>query len=308
MQLAFLGNFGVDFSSESHHRRTLQNLGHSVISLQETQATGEQVLEAAETSDALIWVHTHGWDTPGLRMAQVLSELKKRGIPTLTYHLDLWFGLERQKDMQSDDYWHIQHFFTVDKKMADWFNTESDIQGHYINAAVYDAECYWNPTPAARDLIFVGSKGYHPEWPYRPQLIEWLHGAYGGRFTHYGGDGAGVIRGDALNDLYASTKVAVGDSLCINFDYPYYHSDRVYETLGRGGFIIHPYIKGMEENFNDGEHLVFYKFGDFEDLKNKIDFYIENDEAREIIRASGHEHVKKNHTYLNRWTEILESL
>ena len=308
MKIAFLGNFGVDFSSESHHKKTLENLGHEVIPLQEAQVTGEQVLEAAEASDALIWVHTHGWDTPGLRMAQVLSTLKDKSIPTLTYHLDLWFGLQRQNDMRSDDYWNIQHFFTVDKKMADWFNAETDVKGHYIHAAVYDVECYWNPRAAERDLIFVGSKGYHPEWPYRPQLIEWLRNNYGDRFTHFGGDGAGVMRGNDLNNLYASTKIAVGDSLCIGFDYPYYWSDRVYETLGRGGFIIHPRIKGMEDDFEDKKHLVFYEFGDFEQLKREIDFYLEADDLREEIRRQGHEHVKKNHTYLNRWTTILESL
>ena len=96
--------------------------------------------------------------------------------------------------------------------------------------------------------------------------------------------------------------------MCIGFDYPYYWSDRVYETLGRGGFIIHPRIKGMEDDFEDKKHLVFYEFGDFEQLKREIDFYLEADDLREEIRRQGHEHVKKNHTYLNRWTTILESL
>ena len=308
MKIAFLGNFGADFSSESHHKKTLENLGHEVIALQEVETTGERVLEVAEASDALVWVHTHGWDTPGLRMAQVLSTLKDKGIPTLTYHLDLWFGLQRQRDMQSDDYWNIGHFFTVDKKMADWFNEETSVKGHYMPAAVYDVECYWNPAPPERDLIFVGSRGYHPEWPYRPQLIDWLGSNYGHRFTHFGGDGAGVMRGADLNRLYASTKVAIGDTLCINFDYPYYFSDRVFETLGRGGFIIHPRIKGIEDIFEDKKHLVLYDYGDFDQLKREIDFYLEADELREEIRKAGHEHVKKNHTYLNRWTSILESL
>lgn len=308
MKITFLGNFGASFSSESHHKKTLENLGHEVIALQEAQVTGEQVLEVAEASDALIWVHTHGWDTPGLRMAQVLARLKEKSIPTLTYHLDLWFGLQRQQDMQKDDYWGIQHFFTVDKQMADWFNQDTPVQGHYMPAAVYDVECYWNSQPPQRDLIFVGSKGYHQEWAYRPQLINWLQNTYGDRFTHYGGDGAGVMRGHDLNNLYASTKVSVGDSLCINFKYEYYWSDRVYETLGRGGFIIHPYIKGMEEHFENKEHLVFYDFGDFEQLQREINFYLEADEERERIRKAGHEHVKKNHTYLNRWTSILETL
>lgn len=64
-------------------------------------------------------------------------------------------------------------------------------------------------------------------------------------------------------------------------------------------------IKGMQEDFEDGKHLVFYKFGDFDDLKSKIDYYLEHDDEREKIRLAGHEHVKANHTYRQRWEAII---
>ena len=67
-------------------------------------------------------------------------------------------------------------------------------------------------------------------------------------------------------------------------------------------------MKGMEEHFEDGEHLVFYEYGDFDQLKMLIDFYLENDVERERIRKAGHEHVKANHTYKNRWESILQTL
>jgi len=157
-------------------------------------------------------------------------------------------------------------------------------------------------------VIFVGSKNYHSEWSYRPNLINWLQTTYNERFRLFGGDGLGVKRGADLNDLYAKTKVVVGDTLCINYDYPHYWSDRIYETIGRGGFIIHPYIKGIEEHFENGKHCVFYQYGDFVHLKSLIDYYLENDEEREKIRLAGHEHVKNNHTYKHRWQQILASL
>jgi spore maturation protein CgeB len=108
--------------------------------------------------------------------------------------------------------------------------------------------------------------------------------------------------------LYASTKIVVGDTLCPNFSYPDYWSDRVYETLGRGGFIIHPYISGMEKEFTDKEHLVFYEYKNFKQLKELIDYYLEHDEEREKIRVSGHNLVKEKYTYKNRWEQILKEL
>lgn len=314
MKITFVGNFSVDYSSENHHKKSLESLGHEVIPLQEGRATGEEILATAKDSDLMVFIHTHNVVTPGMTLASVLKELKNLGVPTMTYHLDLWFGIERQKDLEQDEFYkHIGHFFTVDKLMADWFNENTEVKGHYLHAGVFDQECYMAKyMPDGEyytDVAFVGSKGYHPEWQWRPQLIDWLARTYGGNFVHVGGDGqTGTIRGHKLNQMYANSKVSVGDSLCLNFNYPYYWSDRVYETLGRGGFMIHPFIEGMQEDFEDGKHLVFFKFGDFDDLKSKIDYYLEHDDEREAIRKAGHEHVKDNHTYKNRWQTILKEL
>ena len=64
----------------------------------------------------------------------------------------------------------------------------------------------------------------------------------------------------------------------------------------------------MEKEFTDKEHLVFYKYGNFKQLKKLIDYYLENDEERERIRIAGHELVKANYTYKNRWQTILKEL
>lgn len=315
MRITFLGNFEVSYTSETHHANTLESLGHTVIRLQEGKANSSDILRHAIDSQLLVWVHTHGWETPvqvGHKVSDIFEALKARGIPTMTYHLDLWFGLDRQKDLKNDPFYkHIDHFFTVDKLMADWFNTNTSVKGHYLQAGVFDQDCYMArklaPGNWYRDIAFVGSKRYHHEWPYRPQLIDWLQRSYGSNFIHVGGDGeTGTIRGDNLNKIMGDVKIIVGDSLCLNFDYPHYWSDRVYETLGRGGFLIMPYVQGMGEHFEDGKHLRFYQYGDYNQLAGLIDYYIKNPVDREAIRIAGHEHVKANHTYVNRWQRILE--
>lgn len=309
-KIVFLGNFRVDYTSESHHAKTLQSLGHSVIKMQESEATSDDIYKEALKSDLFIWVHTHGWRTPGThKMENVLKFLKQKGIITMTYHLDLWFGLQRQKDLNTYPvYKHIGHFFTVDSQMADWFNNNTAVKGHYLPAGVYDKECYIESAKLKNDVIFVGSKKYHPEWQYRPQLIDWLSSTYKNRFSHYGNGGIKSLRGEELNTLYASSKVVVGDTLCIDFKYPNYWSDRVYETMGRGGFIIHPYISGMEKEFEDKKHLIFYEYGNMKQLKELIDYYLEHDNERETIRKAGHELVKTSYTYKNRWQQALKEL
>jgi hypothetical protein len=315
IKITFLGNFEVSYSSENHHVKSLESLGHTVQKLQEKKETSEQILKHALKSNLFIWVHTHKWNTPGsMPMDEVLIKLKDAGIPTMTYHLDLWFGIERQKDLENDNFYKtIGHFFTVDKLMSDWFNENTEVKGHFIPAGVYDKECYihsdYDVNNFENDVIFVGSRGYHHEHKYRPELIDFLRKTYGKRFLHVGGDGdTGTVRGDALNRIYAKSKVAIGDSLNINFNYPYYTSDRLFESTGRGGFTIYPRIKGLEDYFDDGKEIIFYEHGNFNDLKTKIDEYLFDGVSREKIRVAGHERTKKEHTYVHRWGAIMREL
>lgn len=328
MKIAFLGNFRVDYTSETHHKKSLEALGHEVIPLQESEATSEKILDVSMNSDMLVWVHTHGWNTPGhISMENVLKYLKKATIPTVTYHLDLWFGLRRQQDLDKDPiYKNIQYFFTCDKKMADWFNEETDVEGVYLPAGVFHEDMQLDlNAPKTKDVVFVGSRNYHPEWPYRPKLVDWLKATYGDRFTHVGGDSpTGIIRGKELTKLYNETKVVVGDSLVLGFSYPYYWSDRLYETAGRGGFQIFPQITGIQDEYETYDfkvddamfwdknpapvELVTYEFDNFTMLKQRIDYYLEHDEIRDEIRKNAYERTLKDHTYIERWKKIIETV
>ena len=237
LRIPFLGNFQISYTSETHHAKTLQAMGHRIVPLQEPKATPREIREACRGADMFIWIHTHGWRT--LQVEELLSEAVAKGIPVITYHLDLWKGLEREKDMGTDPYWRVlTDFFTVDPQMATYLTENTTIKGHYLPPAVFGPECYMaEPTSDQFDVVFVGSYGYHPEYSYRPKLIDWLRDTYGSRFRHYGGGGLPTVRGAELNQVYANAKVAVGDTLCLNFDYPgYYCADAETAALTEYGW------------------------------------------------------------------------
>lgn len=303
LRIAYVGNFKLSHCTEVHLGLTLESLGHSVERFQEDECSAELVFDRLSTSpstDLFLWTRT--WGLKG----DAHALLREAPCPTVAYHLDLYAGLKRENLVDEDPWWRSTLVCTADGG-SDEFWKAHDVNHAWIPAGVFDRECYLTD-PIARfryDVAFVGNAhGYHPEWPYRGMLVEWLKKTYGTRFLKAGWPEESV-RGHALNQLYASVKVVVGDTLCLGFRHPRYWSDRVYETIGRGGFLIHPFVEGMQEHFDDGKHLRFYQYGNWDQLQDLIDYYVSHDTERERIRQAGHEHVKRHHTYRERMRSML---
>lgn len=295
-----IGNFVPSFSTESDRKWTFENLGHKVITFQENKTTSNILKAFLPRLDMLIYSHTHGWGISGLK--EVFKEAKKQGVPTVSVHLDRWAWLEREADIGKEATWFTEYIFMADgspeavelyeKYKLNWF---------YLRPGVIERDCYMaepNPTKYPHEIVFVGSKEYHPEYPFRDKLIEFLQETYGYKFGHYGKDGLGVVRGDDLNTLYATAKISIGDS-CFGGRRNYV-SDRYFETRGRGGFLLHPHVEGLETN-----GVAPYQPEDLQDLKNQIDYYLKTPYTREQERHIGFTYVKNNETYTHRAKELL---
>lgn len=301
-RIGFIGNFSVPFTTENDRKWSLEKLGHEVIPFQENETSLSEIATFAPSLDLLVYSHTHGYEIPGLD--GLFAKLKEDGTPTAVAHLDRWAGLERESDVGKEASWFTEYLF-----MADWspeaqkLYTQTGQKAHWLKPGVVERDCYMAEPDRQRyphDVIFVGSKGYHHEYNMRPRLINWLQEVYGERFAHYGGDGYGTIRGDDLNTLYASAKVVVGDS-CFAGMTSNYWSDRVPETTGRGGMLLHPDVPGL-----DHKGVPTYRPGDMLHLRELIDYFLEQDEAREEVRRIGHEWTKNNRTYTQLSKEMLE--
>lgn len=316
MRVLQIGNACVPWCTEVELRKALEALGHEVEFHQEN-VPGIFVVAAARLRsepriDVVLWTRT-GFDPPVPHDEQysMLEAAREVGVPTVGAHLDRWIGLEREGQVDEEPYFRCQIMATADGGHdEDW--ARRGIDHRWFPPGVSEFECGGGTfnRRLASDVAFVGSwrPGYHPEWQHRPQLVAFLRTTYRQRCRFWGGAGRSM-RGPALRDLYASTTVNVGDS-CLVGDATHYLSDRIPETLGRGGFLIHPHVEGVTDGtlYTDGEHLVTWPLGDWGVLREKVDYYLAHDEERRAIAAAGRAHVLAEHTYTRRLEALLVDL
>lgn len=312
MKIAYVGNFSLDFTTETHIAKTLEKMGHEVVRIQETPEANPGWLESLLPSDTQMFLYTRTWG----KMVTLLdlAKLKTLNIPSASYHLDLYVGLSRQSGIEADPFWRTEYVFSADGDPDSQAFFESKGINHYwLLPAVYEDECVMlppnNDITLGGDVIFVGGGAEygHPEWSYRHDLVKHLYERYGARYRKYGHPQRSV-RGMELNQLYANAKISVGDSVNIGFTHKNYTSDRLFESMGRGAFTIYPRIEGVAEIFEEGVNAVFYEHGNFNDLDSKIDYYLTHPDEREAIRKAGYAFVKSSQTYTQRLQELLDKI
>jgi hypothetical protein len=226
--------------------------------------TCEDVVTAAKGSDMLLWARTHGHQPNG-DVAAMLRRIEDTGTVTVGLHLDLYWGIPRREvQIGVDPWWSAQHVFTADGGPHPW----GKVNHHWCPPAM-DQRFFGRGTFRHRfshPAVFVGGlvpdiHGYH-----RRSLLTWARKKYGGGFAQYG-MGKRTVWGPDLCDLYTSAGVALGDSAWA----PHYWSDRVPNTLGRGGLLAHPRTPGMAEQGFTDDVMVLYDRFDFRGLAKRLD-------------------------------------
>lgn len=313
MKISYVGNRknkaadGKSFNTENHIALTLEKLGHEVNFIQEDEIKFGTLPGLVEGSNLFLWTRT--WKDKVL--LEDLKKIEAMGIPTVSYHLDKYAGIKRDGGLGVDTFWKTMYVFSPEGSVeSNRIFEEHGINQIYMPAGVFEEECYIaSENEFDHDIVFVGGgvEYMHPEWSYRGELVTWLQKTYGDRFLKVGGRD-GSVRGEDLNHLYARSKIVIGDTLCKDFTDAFYYSDRVFETTGRGGFMIHPYIPGITDHFRDRTEIVLYSYGNFTQLKNLIDYYLEHDEEREEIRRKGHLRTKETNTYTHRLNMMFQIL
>jgi hypothetical protein len=106
------------------------------------------------------------------------------------------------------------------------------------------------------------------------------------------------VIGDDMVDAINSYKIHLNCNISNDINY------RTFETCGCGTMLLTNYTPGLEKLFDIGKEIVVYT--SIEDLDNKVKYYLENEDERNFIAESGHQRVKRDHTYFERSKKLIE--
>lgn len=80
---------------------------------------------------------------------------------------------------------------------------------------------------------------------------------------------------------------------------------RAMDIMGSGGFLLTNFQSELLEYFEPDRDFVYYN--DYQDLQDKVDYYLTHEKERKEIAASGCKKVREEHTYRKRIKEMLRA-
>lgn len=332
IRVALIGNLEPPHSTENELRKAILACGHGGECFQEGQRDSwlrlGQRITRGPRPDLIIWVRTASElaRIPVDLQTRTIDAAKQAGIPVVGYHLDIWWGLARQRELTEVPYFRLVDMMcTADGgHQSEWASIGVDHR--WFPPAVSEFECVpGTPRDEYRSRVaFVGGwqGGYHPEAEHRHKLIAHLQAR--GDVEFWPRKGEHAVRGPDLRDLYASVDVIVGDS-CNADGRGWYCSDRIPETLGRGGYLLHPRTTSVTDGlrwspvwsgderdevpmFRDGEHLACWEAGVWDMLDDLIAASLDDPHGRRHIAETGRLHVLEHHTYTQRMRALVAML
>ena len=270
------GNRGSD-DTEGHIAHSLEKLGHTVRRIQQTSSPA-----GCDGADLLLfhhWYNVHPGFLESLKMKKAAWYFDK-----VWNKRDEWI---RKVAPLCDKFFLSDGTFAASAGIPQLQVLRQGIGDRDVKAGTMKPDAY------PGEIAFTGSVyGERAAW------AKGLEKRYGSKFRVYGN----VFNRD-LYDLCASVPTIVAP---MHPSDDHYWSNRVYLVLGSGGFLVHPRLRGLSDEFIEGVHYAAY--GSQDELYDQIDYYLKYDEERRKIAAAGFALMHKKYTFTHRVKALLASL
>ena len=312
MRVNFVGNYQSGYVSESadeaHLAREIEALGHVVRRLPRDEWR-ENVISGKEFPNIPVDLKADiniiaKWD--GFYDGRFVSNLKERSEAPVFYWV--W-------DYMQGEPWHMEMVKECDLYLGnDVFSGQYDRLKYEVSGWVDNL--YYFPFDVTDGIFdcqlhnqgfnvsFFGSwipQGDRQEWLKKINkevpinVFSWNYRDWPKEFTRTNP----AVYGNNFSAAVSQTKICLGFS--VNPNTWGYWSNRTGKTLSVGGFLLQQYAPGMELFLRDG---VAY-FSSPEEAVEKIKYYLENPDQREIVAKRGYEIGRDRFTSKERVKDLM---
>lgn len=272
-----------------------------------TEAMREMVIqEANKIKPDIIFAHTQNPDAIDLDTYIALQKISK----VIFYTFDV-----RSKEKS-------QWMYEVAKNVHySFFGCQEDVDNcekfGIKNCAVLQSSCdidVYKPfvLPAnayiPAEIVFIGnnfaqSNLEFPNAQERVDVVNFLQKEYPGKFKAWGLNWPNSKMAGTNEEVYIynACKIAIVQN---NYTRNCYQSDRVWKALSCGAFVLAKSDPGLSDLFSVENHLDVW--ANFDDLKTKIDYYLEDELEAINIAECGCNYVRENHAWPNRVSEMMK--
>jgi spore maturation protein CgeB len=83
---------------------------------------------------------------------------------------------------------------------------------------------------------------------------------------------------------------------------------RLFQSIGVGTMMLNEYCPELEELFVIDKEIITFKFGNFEEVRDKLKWYLKHDGEREKVAMAGYQRGQKCHSLKHRIEQILTTV
>jgi spore maturation protein CgeB len=199
------------------------------------------------------------------------------------------------------------HVFVASDRFAARMAACSRVPVEPLHQATDPERFHPDPTGPRHELLFVAN--YRPQRP----VVDWLLPSehdlaiYGNRWDEHGLDAqhhrGSHIPNAELRRFYSSAAIVLNDTW-EDMREAGFISNRIYDALASGAFVLSDDVQGLAEEFDDGVAI----YHDADGLRAAVERYLEAPELRREIADRGRAAVLERHTFERRVADILTAM
>jgi len=282
----------------------LKEFNMSKSSLWNNQIFRQRLLEKAVAEfkpDILFILRGHGFDGEYLQYLKKKYEIKKI--------VGWWVKGPKWFDIMLFEAKFYDHFFCIHKEGYTIENKIEHLPAIALDNILYMPLHTGSDKQYTNDVVFVGS------WTQRRQdiieeLTDYPISIYGHKWLRKNILNSKIrkmvksdsIWGKELVQLYNKTKIAINISQWNTLNLSGLNL-RVFDIPACGTFLITEYSDSIREYFKPGEEIE--TFQTTPELKDKLSYYLKNDNERERIASNGYKKVLSLGTYKDKMADLL---